>query len=390
MLTSPLKHSGQCRYCSMRHMSVGKQQGFSLIEFLVASAISMIILIAAGTTYFMTRQLNQVSGERLVAQQDLRNAATLIIRDARQAGTFGCANLADMGEVTQVAVSSGYPLTDPLGLRTQVSDNEPNGFGLRIMPGSAFIAANAANIADFTPQGDVLIFVYGDGYASVSAFIPNAPNPTVNATALRIAADANGALSHALAATAGTAPIVVSSCSRMHVLRRGTDYTTATANEIRLNSAISVTNAQYIPDAFLAGQLSVSKLMGSAYVVGRMSNAATNGLYRFQLAADGTWGTPQLLISNIADTDGMGIQLGYVKTDECVNGASSPNETFTFHNTTTTIPDHSKLPAIVRITLKVKADNTRDSAIDVGNISDYVIDAAVRNGNVCANRGIGA
>ena len=71
------------------------QSGFSLIEFLVASIISMIVLIAAGSTYFTTQQLNRVATERLNAQQDLRNAANLIVRDARQAGTFGCANLAD-------------------------------------------------------------------------------------------------------------------------------------------------------------------------------------------------------------------------------------------------------------------------------------------------------
>ena len=352
----------------------------------------MIVLIAAGTTYFMTRQLNQVSGERLVAQQDLRNAATLMIRDARQAGTFGCANLADTSDTTQVAVSSGYPLTHPLGLRNNIDDDQPNGFGLRIMPGADFIATNAANIADFTPQGNALIFVYGDGYASVSRFVPSAPNPTnptVNVTALDISADANGAVTQALAATRGTAPIVISSCSRMQVLRRSSEYNTSTGG-INLNSAIPVTNALHASGVFLSGQLNVSKLVGSAYVIGRMNGAATNGLYRFQLAADGTWATPQLLISNIADTNGMEIQFGYVKTDTCIDGASNPAETFTFRNTTETIKDHSKLPAIIRITLKVKSGTTRDAGIDVGTVSDYVIDAAVRNGNICANRGMGS
>ena len=40
-------------------------RGFSLIEFLVASILSMIVLIAAGSGFFMARQLNDVATARL-------------------------------------------------------------------------------------------------------------------------------------------------------------------------------------------------------------------------------------------------------------------------------------------------------------------------------------
>ena len=71
-------------------------RGFSLIEFLVASILSMIVLIAAGSGFFMARQLNDVATARLQVQQDLRHAANMIVRDARMAGSFGCFNMANV------------------------------------------------------------------------------------------------------------------------------------------------------------------------------------------------------------------------------------------------------------------------------------------------------
>ncbi|MCP2040297.1 type IV pilus assembly protein PilW [Neisseria sp. HSC-16F19] len=369
-------------------------KGFSLIEFLVASAISMIVLIAAGSTYFMTRQLNHVASERLVAQQDLRNAATLIIRDARQAGTFGCANLAGTSDAMQTHVTNPYAISHPLGLRTEITDDQPNGFGLRVMPGGNFIGSGGANISNFTPEGNALIFVYGDGYASVNDYQPHAPNPVVNATALVISTDSTGATAQALAATTGTAPIVLSSCNKVQILQRsGSSGYSMDSGNIKLNPSLTITNVQATTNlgAFMPGQLNISKLAASAYVVGRITSAAgsSNGLYRFNLAPDGTWSGPQLLVANMADTNAMSMQFGYVKTNTCIDNASAPNETFTFTNTPSTLTDHSKLPALIRITLNVKDGSNRASGVDVGTISAYVIDATIRNGNICANRGMG-
>ena len=40
-------------------------QGFSLIEFLVASALSMIVLLAVSSGYFTARSLNTTATSRL-------------------------------------------------------------------------------------------------------------------------------------------------------------------------------------------------------------------------------------------------------------------------------------------------------------------------------------
>lgn len=68
-------------------------KGFSLIEFLVAAALSMIVLMAVSSTYFTARNLNNTATSRLTVQQDLRNASNMIVRDARMAGSFGCFNM---------------------------------------------------------------------------------------------------------------------------------------------------------------------------------------------------------------------------------------------------------------------------------------------------------
>ena len=70
-------------------------RGFSILEFLVASLLSMIVLMAVSSTYFTARGLNKSANARIGIQQDLRNAANMIVRDARMAGNFGCFNMAN-------------------------------------------------------------------------------------------------------------------------------------------------------------------------------------------------------------------------------------------------------------------------------------------------------
>lgn len=70
-------------------------KGFTIVEFLVAGLLSVIVLIAVVSSYFTSRKLNDAANERLAEQQDLRNAATLIVRDARMAGSFGCFNMSE-------------------------------------------------------------------------------------------------------------------------------------------------------------------------------------------------------------------------------------------------------------------------------------------------------
>lgn len=87
-----MSHFMQQQKHSAGDITKARQQGFSLIEFMVASAISMIVLLAAGSTYFTTWQLKQKTQAKVSFQQDMREAGNLIRRDLRQAGSFGCLN----------------------------------------------------------------------------------------------------------------------------------------------------------------------------------------------------------------------------------------------------------------------------------------------------------
>ena len=129
-------------------------QGFSLIEFLVASALSMIVLLAVSSSYFTARSLNTAATARLNVQQDLRNASNQIVRDARMAGNFGCFNMSAYDAQAVIADSGSK---DFLKLK---------GSG-KMLP--AVRETDSLDIKDFTQIGKALIFQYGIDTASSDA-----------------------------------------------------------------------------------------------------------------------------------------------------------------------------------------------------------------------------
>lgn len=129
-------------------------QGFSLIEFLVASALSMIVLLAVSSSYFTARSLNTVATARLNVQQDLRNASNQIVRDARMAGNFGCFNMSAYDAQAVIADSGSK---DFLKLK---------GSG-KMLP--AVRETGSLGVTDFEQSGKALIFQYGIDTASPNA-----------------------------------------------------------------------------------------------------------------------------------------------------------------------------------------------------------------------------
>lgn len=69
-----------------------RQQGFSLVELMVASAISIIVLMAASSTFLTTYKLKEQVKTRISYEQDVRNAANVIRSDMRQLADFSCMN----------------------------------------------------------------------------------------------------------------------------------------------------------------------------------------------------------------------------------------------------------------------------------------------------------
>lgn len=217
-------------------------KGFTIIEFLVAGMLSMIVLMAVGSSYFTSRKLNDAANERLSAQQDLRNAATLIVRDARMAGGFGCFNMSE------------HPATDvvfDVVKKNRSFSLKRNGID-KLIP-----IAESSNIGypGFTQRLNALIFQYGIDDVNASADTT-----------------------------------VVSSCAK--IAKPGKKISTLQ----EAKSVLQITN-----DDKQNGNITRQRHVVNAYAVGRI--AGEEGLFRFQLNDDGQWGNPQLLVKKINKMD---------------------------------------------------------------------------------------
>lgn len=214
-------------------------KGFTIIEFLVAGMLSMIVLMAVGSSYFTSRKLNDAANERLAIQQDLRNAATLIVRDARMAGSFGCFNMSEhIGSDVVSNVAQKNPL---FSLKKRNSTN-------KLIPITESLNINYQN---FFQVDSALIFQYGIDDVNASADTT-----------------------------------VVSSCAK--IAKPGKK--TSTLQEAK--SALQITN-----DDKQNGNITRQRHVVNAYAVGRI--AGEEGLFRFQLDDKGKWGNPQLLVKKV-------------------------------------------------------------------------------------------
>lgn len=314
-------------------------KGFTIIEFLVAGMLSMIVLMAVGSSYFTSRKLNDAANERLAAQQDLRNAATLIVRDARMAGGFGCFNMSehtkndiivDPSKQTQhVSVKPGAKQENPLFSLEWANTNNTNNNTAKLIP---IAESTDIKYPGFVQARPALIFQYGIDDLDASA-----------------------------------ETVVVSSCSK--IAKPGKKISTLQ----EAKSALRITN-----DDKQNGNITRQRHVVNAYAVGRI--AGEEGLFRFQLDDKGKWGNPQLLAKKIRH-----MKVRYIYVSDCPEDDDAGKEekfkyTGTFDSSTNAVT-----PAGVEVLLSSGTD-TKIAASSDNHIYAYRIDATIRGGNVCANR----
>ncbi|HFB7117455.1 TPA: PilW family protein [Neisseria gonorrhoeae] len=215
-------------------------KGFTIVEFLVAGLLSIIVLIAVVSSYFTSRKLNDVANERLAEQQDLRNAATLIVRDARMAGSFGCFN---MSEHIKDVVVSDVAQKNYLFLLKKSNANK------LIIP---IAESSNINYRGFLQVGSALIFQYGIDDVNASA-----------------------------------ATTVVSSCAAISKPGKQIPTLEDAKKELKIPDRDKEQN----------GNIARQRHVVNAYAVGRIDGEG--GLFRFQLNEKGEWGNPQLLAKKI-------------------------------------------------------------------------------------------
>lgn len=302
-------------------------KGFTIVEFLVAGLLSIIVLIAVVSSYFTSRKLNDAANERLAIQQDLRNAATLIVRDARMAGSFGCFN---MSEHTKDDIVDSSNQTQSNLVKPGAKQENPlfslkrSGMDKQLIP-----VAESTDIKypGFIQRLNALVFQYGIDDLDASA-----------------------------------ETVVVSSCSK--IAKPGKKISTLQ----EAKSALQITN-----DDKQNGNITRQKHVVNAYAVGMI--AGEEGLFRFQLDDKGKWGNPQLLAKKIKRMD-----VRYIYVSGCPEDAGK-EEQFKY----TDRFDRSVTPAGVEVLLD-SGLNAKIAASSDNSIYAYRINATIRGGNVCANR----
>ncbi|HGO6469747.1 TPA: PilW family protein [Neisseria gonorrhoeae] len=306
-------------------------KGFTIVEFLVAGLLSIIVLIAVVSSYFTSRKLNDAANERLAIQQDLRNAATLIVRDARMAGSFGCFNMSEHTK-DDIVDSSNQTQSNPAKLGAKQENPlfslKRSGMDKQLIP-----VAESADIKypGFTQRLNALVFQYGIDDLDASA-----------------------------------ETVVVSSCSK--IAKPGKKISTLQ----EAKSALQITN-----DDKQNGNITRQKHVVNAYAVGRFGNNEES-LFRFQLDDKGKWGNPQLLVKKVKRMD-----VRYIYVSDCPEDAGK-EEQFKY----TDKFDKSKnavTPAGVEVLLD-SGLNAKIAASSDNSIYAYRINATIRGGNVCANR----
>ncbi|HFC7336684.1 TPA: PilW family protein [Neisseria meningitidis] len=299
-------------------------KGFTIIEFLVAGMLSMIVLMAVGSSYFTSRKLNDAANERLAIQQDLRNAATLIVRDARMAGSFGCFNMSE--HIEQDVVSDVTQKDSLFSLKRNSTRNSTN----KLIP-----IAESSNIGyqGFIQRLNALIFQYGIDDVNASADTT-----------------------------------VVSSCAAISKPGKQILNLEDVKKELKIVSQDKERN----------GNIARQRHVVNAYAVGRI--AGEEGLFRFQLNEKGEWGNPQLLVKKINKMD-----IRYIYVSGCPeDDDAGKEETFRYTDKFNSAQDAVTL-AGVEVLLSSGTD-TKIAASSDNHIYAYRIDATIRGGNVCANR----
>ncbi|HFB5064442.1 TPA: PilW family protein [Neisseria gonorrhoeae] len=304
-------------------------KGFTIVEFLVAGLLSVIVLIAVVSSYFTSRKLNDVANERLAIQQDLRNAATLIVRDARMAGSFGCFN---MSEHTEKDVVFDVAQKNRLFSLKMNSTNKviSNGTDNKLIPIAEFLNIGYQG---FTHRPNALIFQYGIDDVNASADTT-----------------------------------VVSSCAAISKPGKKILNLEDAKKELKIVSQDKEQN----------GNIARQRHVVNAYAVGRFGNE--EGLFRFQLDDQGKWGNPQLLVKKVKRMDVRYIYVSGCPEDEDAGKEEQFKYTDKFDKSKNAVT-----PAGVEVLLS-SGSNAKIAASSDNIIYAYRINATIRGGNVCANR----
>lgn len=142
------------------------QQGFSLVELMIAMTIGFLVVAAVGYVYLGSRQTFRMSDSMSRMQENARLAIETLARDVRMAGYVGCGNLqtATITTIANPPVSSISAANAITGLDSGVS------------------TANFLGTTITRPGGDTLSIMgaFGGGVGLVGNLSPSNANVQIN------------------------------------------------------------------------------------------------------------------------------------------------------------------------------------------------------------------
>ncbi len=331
------------------HHSKSKIHGFTLIEFLVASSLAVIVIMAASSTYFITRKLGQSAQEKINVQNNLRNAATLITRDARSAGSFGCFSTGGVfsgAAGTTAAHAGSFPVLDKVGIgvNSSIRMNNTSNSGYGVIWTNDL---SGFNLPSGAGGSHALIFIYGKGNVGITKIATNSVELINSENAdIRDTVSAKG-------------PLVLSSCENAITL------TNTSGGKVVGFDSIALSNEMQTGDL---NRLSVSKLYAAAYLVGDV-NGGGSALLRYEMDAGGKWSNPQILSKDVSKMD-----VSFAYEQNCDVAASIPSDSMKFKYSNNLA--HPNLPALIQMRLTYAGSAQ----------TEYIINAGVRGGNQCTTQ----
>ena len=252
------------------------QQGFSLVELMIAITIGLVVVAAVGYLYLGTRQSFRLSDGMSRMQENARMSTELMARDVRMAGYVGCGNLqnATVNTIANAPIPAISAANAIVGQDTAASTANFMGSGITRPAGDAVSVMGA----------------FGGGVGLVGNLDPSNANIQINGNPLNFAVGD---------------VLVVTNCTNADVFRPtsvsgGGTVTMSHGNSTNTGNRVGT----YGPDAF------VYKMEQYTYFIGT-NPAGRRSLYRTSL----TEGTAEL----VEDVWDMQIEYGQ---DTNGNGAA--------------------------------------------------------------------
>lgn len=177
-------------------MNLKRQQGFSIIELLIAVTLGLILTVGLISVFINSKQGYRVQESRSRMQENGRFALDYLTRAARLADFWGSV------PPGQIRIDSPAPFTGGCGLQLQSGSYANLTDGIRGYDGAAAAPTDLAScISNFVPQSDGMVIRYGDPDLVVSK---QASTAATTAALLAAAADNGSAFVRVLAGRSAT------------------------------------------------------------------------------------------------------------------------------------------------------------------------------------------